>query len=304
MKVVYGHTDSIFVQIDSVEKAEIAIKEIELAVREHFPNILNLETHPVSLEFEKYYSALGVGTTKNRNAGTIIWKDGKTLDEPEFTMTGFVAKRVSATPLEKEVQTEVLKMWVEGKSLTMINSYLHSIYSAVLKNNVDVRKLIKRSRVKEDRFVVKCGVCSRKYNLKDLTTTKVCGENEGRDGTHKCGELVSKFKTLGDKKPTIASGMVGVLSAWQNNPDTRFDDSYLYLKVDTKETYINPLTKEVRSADYVAGVMEKEFENHTPDSHHYAEQVIKKAKPIYLAMGWDISAIRTGKIQKSLSDWW
>ena len=304
MKVVYGHTDSIFVQIDSVEKAETAIKEIELAVREHFPNILNLETHPVSLEFEKYYSALGVGTTKNRNAGTIIWKDGKTLDEPEFTMTGFVAKRVSATPLEKEVQTEVLKMWVEGKSLTMINSYLHSIYSAVLKNNVDVRKLIKRSRVKEDRFVVKCGVCSRKYNLKDLTTTKVCGENEGRDGTHKCGELVSKFKTLGDKKPTIASGMVGVLSAWQNDPDTRFDDSYLYLKVDTKETYINPLTKEVRSADYVAGVMEKEFENHTPDSHHYAEQVIKKAKPIYLAMGWDISAIRTGKIQKSLSDWW
>lgn len=304
MKVVYGHTDSIFVQIDSVEKAEAAIKEIESAVREHFPNVLNLETHPVSLEFEKYYSVLGVGIIKNRNAGTIIWKDGKTLDKPEFTITGFVAKRVSATPLEKEVQTEVLKMWVKGKSLTMINSYLHSIYSAVLENNVDFRKLIKRSRVNEDRFVVKCNVCNRKYNLKDLTKIKVCGENEGRNGTHKCGELVSKFKTLGDKKPTITSGMVGVLSAWQNEPDTRFDDSYLYLKVDTKETYINPLTKEVRSANYVAGVMEKEFENYTPDSYHYAEQVVKKAKPIYLAMGWDISAIRTGKIQKSLSDWW
>ena len=57
-------------------------------------------------------------------------------------MTGFVAKEL-VPPLEKEVQTEVLKMWVEGKSLTMINSYLHSIYSAVLENNVDVRKLIK-----------------------------------------------------------------------------------------------------------------------------------------------------------------
>ena len=61
MKVVYGHTDSIYVQIDSVEIAQEAIKEIEASVREHFPNVMNLEQHPVVLEFEKYYSALGVG---------------------------------------------------------------------------------------------------------------------------------------------------------------------------------------------------------------------------------------------------
>ena len=70
MKVVYGHTDSIYVQIDSVEKAQGAIKEIEASVREHFPNILGLQEHPVVLEFEKYFDALGVGTVKNRNAGT------------------------------------------------------------------------------------------------------------------------------------------------------------------------------------------------------------------------------------------
>ena len=49
MKVVYGHTDSIYVQIESIEKAESAIKEIEESVREHFPNVLNLEQHPVVL---------------------------------------------------------------------------------------------------------------------------------------------------------------------------------------------------------------------------------------------------------------
>ena len=105
MKVVYGHTDSIYVQIDSVEKAQDAIKEIESSVREHFPNVMGLEQHPVVLEFEKYYSALGVGTTKNRNAGMITWKDGEWLDEPEFIMTGFTAKRVSETKLAKGVQT-------------------------------------------------------------------------------------------------------------------------------------------------------------------------------------------------------
>ena len=55
MKVVYGHTDSIYVQVDSVEEAQNAIKEIETSVREHFPNVMGLDEHPVVLEFEKYF---------------------------------------------------------------------------------------------------------------------------------------------------------------------------------------------------------------------------------------------------------
>ena len=94
MKVVYGHTDSIYVQIDSVEIAETAIKEIEASVREHFPNVMGLDNHPVVLEFEKYYSALGVGTTKNRNAGLVSWEDGEWLNEPKFSMTGFTANEL------------------------------------------------------------------------------------------------------------------------------------------------------------------------------------------------------------------
>ena len=69
MEVVYGHTDSIYVQIDSVEQAQESIKVIEAHVREAFPNVMGLDEHPVSLEFEKYFSSLGVGITANRNAG-------------------------------------------------------------------------------------------------------------------------------------------------------------------------------------------------------------------------------------------
>ena len=38
------------------------------------------------------------------------------LEKPKFSMTGFTAKRVSETKLAKHIQTETLKMWVEGKS--------------------------------------------------------------------------------------------------------------------------------------------------------------------------------------------
>ena len=101
MDVVYGHTDSIYVKIDSVEQAQEIVEEINEHVKTKFPNVLGLKEHPVSLEFEKYYQTLGVGTTKNRNAGLISWKDGNWLKEPEFIMTGFTAKRVSITPLAK-----------------------------------------------------------------------------------------------------------------------------------------------------------------------------------------------------------
>ena len=63
MDVVYGHTDSIYVKIDSVEQAQEVVEEINEHVKTKFPNVLGLEEHPVSLEFEKYYQTLGVGTT-------------------------------------------------------------------------------------------------------------------------------------------------------------------------------------------------------------------------------------------------
>jgi DNA polymerase elongation subunit (family B) len=64
------------------------------------------------------------------------------------------------------------------------------------------------------------------------------------------------------------------------------------------------LTKEIRSVEYVSGTTYADFESCYPDWPHYAEQVLKKAEPIYKAMKWDLSSIRTGKIQRKLDDWW
>tara|TARA_R100001463_G_scaffold136642_1_gene202725 strand:- start:4818 stop:5711 length:894 start_codon:yes stop_codon:yes gene_type:complete len=297
MKVVYGHTDSIYVQIDSVETAQNKIKEIESYVREAFPNVMGLEEHPVVLEFEKYYSALGVGATKNRNAGMITWEDGVWLDNPKFTMTGFTAKRVSETKLAKEVQTKVLKMWVEKKSLNEINKYLHETYSLVLNGKIELNSIIKRSRLRPARFTVKCPECNAKYHLRECIKLKhsVC---------KKCATETSKFTTLEGKKPSIGSGIAGVLYAWEKN-DANFDDSYLFMKVNTvNAVYTHPLTQEQKKVEYLSGTTIEDFEGYTPDWSHYSQQVVKKAEPIYKAMGWELSSIRTGKMQLSLEEWW
>lgn len=297
MKVVYGHTDSIYVQIDSLEEAKKSIKHIEAKVRESFPNVMGLENHPVVLEFEKYYSALGVGTTKNRNAGLVSWEDGEWLDEPKFSMTGFTAKRVSETQLAKEVQTTALKMWVEQKSQRQIVDYLHQTYSMVLMGDISIMPLLKRSRLRQNRFTVKCPECNTKYHLRDCIKLKhkVC---------KKCATETTKFTTLEGKKPTIGSGIAGVLYAWEKK-DANFDDSYIFLKVKgANDFYTHPLTQERREVEYISGITAKDFASYRPDSDFYSSQVVKKADPIFKAMGWDISSIRTGRIQASLEEWW
>ena len=57
MKVVYAHTDSIYIPIDNINKAKKVCNELNNHVRESFPNVLGLENHPVTLEFEKYYES-------------------------------------------------------------------------------------------------------------------------------------------------------------------------------------------------------------------------------------------------------
>jgi|TARA_R100000081_G_C4820463_1_gene179461 DNA polymerase elongation subunit (family B) len=317
MKVVYGHTDSIYVQIGSVEKAQKVIKEIENEVRKKFPNVLGLEQHPVVLEFEKYYSALGVGATKNRNAGLVSWDDGVWLDKPKFTMTGFTAKRVSETTLSKGVQIDVLNMWVEGKSQNYIVKELHNKYVEVLSGKTDKRDVIKRSRLKEERFKISCPKCKKKYSLHNLP--EVC------DGTFKdkdisiggyiskpCMNPVKNFSS-GKRKDgeyksiSIGQGIEGIIAGQQSG---EFDftkqgvDSYFFVRTRNKNTkYIHPVTKETRYAKYYSAPSLNYFEDVEPDWEHYAESVIKKAQPVFDAMGWDSKNIKLGTIQTGLDEW-
>ena len=201
MKVVYGHTDSIYVKVDSIKKAQSAVKIINNHVKTKFPNVMNLEEHPLNLEFEKYFESLGVGATKNRNAGLITWKDGNFLIDNEFFMTGFTAKRISETPLAKEVQIKVLNMWVAQKTQEDILEYLTDIYQTTLNGNIPLNMILKRSRFKEERFHVYCKDCKKAYYLTDTKCNHTLTTAQKR----------GKGWTSAEKRPSVGAGIVGVL---------------------------------------------------------------------------------------------
>ena len=289
MKVVYGHTDSIYCQVDSVEEAQENLGKLNDHVRKFFPNLLELDEHPVVLEFEKYFESLGVGCVKNRNAGLITWKDGKFLDEKEFTMTGFTAKRVSETKLAKEVQIAVLNMWVENKDEAEIVEFLRDKYYTVLSGQIPITDILKRSRFREERFKVKCSNCKRKNDFDSLTNGACCNN--------------MTLQTLEGKRPTIGAGIEGIVFYNAIN-DVPITDSYLFCRiVNPNNVYFHPIHQKTVEPKYVAGLTESDFDGYTPDWLHYAGSIMKKADPIFRAMGWNVMQIKKAIKQSSLEEW-
>jgi DNA polymerase elongation subunit (family B) len=298
-----------------MEKAEETLEELNEHVRNIFPNLLGLENHPVKLEFEKYYKSLGVGATKNRNAGLISWKDGEYLSEPEFVMTGFTAKRMSITPLEKEVQLKILRMWVDGCPKEEIDEYCNNIWNRTVNGEIWLKQVCKRSRYRSNRFKTQCE-CGKEYSFKRLieihAKTAIQRRNVGFKNASKiqpicdkCGTSVSEFTTTKGKKITIGSGIEGVL-AYNNNNENDIVDSYVYIKTNDYSglSYIHPITGNLTKSNWLSAPSIKELLDVEPDWSHYANTIVKKAEPIYNAMEWDTIAISRDASQSTLDEWW
>jgi len=261
MKVVYAHTDSVYIPIENVDKAQIICKEINAKVQEAFPNILGLDDHPVQLEFEKFYKTLGVGIKKNRNAGFISWKDGYYLDNPEFVVTGYSMKRRSESKICRDFQKELLQLWVSEEPLDNINMFCKDIYNDVKHGRYEIKDIVKRSRVRRK---------------------------------------IEDYKS-------ISGGMAGVCYYNQHiDPDNPIEDSFLHIQCSNiigPQFIILPNGKE-RKANYIAVKEMKEFnEKYTPDWGAYANAIVKKAKPIFDAMGWQVKEFMIDENQKNLGEW-
>ena len=87
--------------------------------------------------------------------------------------------------------------------------------------------------------------------------------------------------------------------------ETPINDTYLFMKVKNSIlSMIHPINNMQFHPNYMAGLIEEDFENFTPDWEHYAQSIVKKATPIFNAMEWDINEITQDVNQTSLDEWW
>ena len=307
MKVVYAHTDSLYVPVPSIEKAQEVREILNTHIQENvFPNIMGLENHPMDLEFEKYYSVLGVGATKNRNAGFINWKDGVYLQEQEFVCTGFTLKRIAESKVGKDIQKEALQMWINQKTEDEIISYVSDLYHKVRSGNVSKLDLVKRSRVRENRLTLKCQ-CRKTYNL-EYVRGLLKRVPDAYCEKENCNTKLRNCTTVEGKRPSFGGGFAGVLYYNEHiNPKDKLNDSFYHMKCNFKIpqslTYTN-WNGDEKKAGYIAVRNLSELENFEPDWGFLAEsEVIKKVQPIFDAMGWDVEKLKRDNKQRTLDEW-
>ena len=215
-------------------------------------------------------------------------------------------KRISETTLGREVQETVLKMWASEKSEREIVDYLQLKYNDVMNANIPLADITNRSRVRGNRMKVKlsCGhintfgeLIENGSNCKEEILDEYTGE------LRSCGG--ADPMTLEGKRPTIGSGIMGVLFYNSMNCDNEIDDSFVYVKVRpyAKNSFFHPLKQGLIQTTYVSAHEIKELEHYDIDWMHYANVVVKKATPIFKAMGWSIEQIRRDLKQKTLEDW-
>ena len=143
-KVHYGHTDSIFVQVESVDDAAQLCEKLNTFVR------AEIFDEYVELEFEKYCKTFFLAKKKNRYCGYLSWKDGKHLSNPEFFVMGFETKKSNETPYAKNFQESILKMVANNTSSLLVTKEANSRYFELKDGLVNPKLIIKRSRLRKN----------------------------------------------------------------------------------------------------------------------------------------------------------
>ena len=111
-----------------------------------------------------------------------------------------------------------------------------------------------------------------------------------------------------DKRPAYGGGFAGVLYYNEHiNPKDKLNDSFYHMKCEFKLpqslTYTNQ-NGDTKKAGYIAVRNISELEGYEPDWSFLGEsEVLKKVKPIFDAMEWDITNVTKDKKQKTLDEW-
>lgn len=130
-EVIYGDTDSCFVQIPpmSLEETMKVAREIEEELNASYQafskETLGADMNFFSIKFEKIYRRFFQGGAKKRYAGHLIWKEGQDIDK--IDITGFEMKRSDSAQITREVQERVLEMILKGDGREDVKKYLPEV---------------------------------------------------------------------------------------------------------------------------------------------------------------------------------
>jgi len=136
-KVIYGHTDSVFVQVEGGVEVALPLNES-----------LNRDMAPIIVEYEKHCERILL-KAKNRYAGKVIWTEGKYHD-PDYYVKGIEVIQARMPKTMKEVMQATLNAMLDGRSVNSLNDELSDYITEVVKGNVNAQDLAMKGKLKKN----------------------------------------------------------------------------------------------------------------------------------------------------------
>jgi len=106
-KTLYGDTDSIFIQTDTIARS-IQMESILNEAMKDFADKIGASQYSIKLKLEKFYRRIGFGGMKKRYFGRITWQDGKPTDK--IDIVGFEEVRSDSASITKRLQKLLFKL--------------------------------------------------------------------------------------------------------------------------------------------------------------------------------------------------
>tara|TARA_R110002012_G_scaffold125464_2_gene276988 strand:+ start:14277 stop:16532 length:2256 start_codon:yes stop_codon:yes gene_type:complete len=135
LKVLYGHTDSVFVQSDERMDDTLMTK-------------LNDSMSPIVVQFEKWCDRM-ILMAKNRYAGNVIWSDGSN-HPPKLYIKGIEMKQSRMPTVMKNCMTDVIGAILENKSEQESTDKVKELIVSVVTGEADPRSLCMKGKLDRD----------------------------------------------------------------------------------------------------------------------------------------------------------
>jgi DNA polymerase I len=193
-KVIYGHTDSVFVETPNTNIA----KEIEDTINNSwgkFEERYNLIPGKYEIEIDKIFSSLLVAGA-NMYAGRLVGKD-------KLVVKGFAVKKKSTPPIVKNLQGNVINMVLDEEDPEKIFAFIKEIVETIRYGNCTIDDIAVKMKLKRK-------LESYAGNSIHVTSAKWANENLGAN-LNNIGDVVKLVCVVKDevaKKYNVNSNKV------------------------------------------------------------------------------------------------
>ena len=135
-EVIYGHTDSVFVKMESPEQG------VELNAH------VNKEMAPIECEFEKHCTRM-VLMAKNRYAGRVTWTDGEYHD-PKIYVKGIELKQSRMPQVMKDAMGATIEGILNGDNEGKVTDNLTELITRVVGGEMPVDELTMKGKLEKN----------------------------------------------------------------------------------------------------------------------------------------------------------